>query len=486
MLPGSESRRKIEPQLHARWWTLAAALFVLLLTSRAIGQILDQPGPQPVNQQLGQIQDIPKPKKRGARAIAVLEFLPGGGARLVPVALWLDGQFYDASLYEANPEPLALEPETVYEATDYGRPTGLFTVTRPEEIKGSWIGAGQWKPHQSLDEMAAKKPAAKFSKPTQSFNVNEDRPILKRAGSGSSSNPGGSGDSGASQSPSSSTENTKSPDTITTPNPPDRPTLKKSPDSSTAPATSSPAAAPANDGSTSAASLGSSPDERDPNRPLLRYGKPKTETSASEPALPVEPSAAMGGTQAKLMMGPMGRRSYPAVSDAGPYQTRSFLYVMSPAERADKLEQMHLLAMDAIRKFIVQRKTPAIPKNATITDDDLRIFDLEASNSPTLVFTGTLPVPGVKTLRAAEFKYFVTVVAHEDIDGAPIQIFSSVTNSNYLDAFPRMEIIDAVDADANGRGDLLFRQYSDGGISYSLYRVYPFDMRKIFQGGAGM
>ena len=66
--------------------------------------------------------------KRGPRALGVVEFLPGGKARLVPIALWIDGRYYDASLYAANPEPMALEPETVYEATDYGEPTGLFTV----------------------------------------------------------------------------------------------------------------------------------------------------------------------------------------------------------------------------------------------------------------------------------------------------------------------------------------------------------------------
>jgi hypothetical protein len=48
-----------------------------------------------------------------------------------------------------------------------------------------------------------------------------------------------------------------------------------------------------------------------------------------------------------------------------------------------------------------------------------------------------------------------------------------------------MEIIDALDADANGRGDLLFRQYSDVAISYSLYRVYPYEMKKVFEGGSG-
>jgi len=142
--------------------------------------------------------------------------------------------------------------------------------------------------------------------------------------------------------------------------------------------------------------------------------------------------------------------------------------------------------MDEIRKFIGQRHGPAVPKTAAITDYDLRGFDLDYSNSPTLVFTAKLPVAGANALRSAEFGYYVTVVAREDINGTPIKIFSSVTDSNHLDAFSRMEIIDAVDADANGRGDLLFRQYCDTGISYGLYRVYPYQMQKVFEGGSGI
>lgn len=157
---------------------------------------------------------------------------------------------------------------------------------------------------------------------------------------------------------------------------------------------------------------------------------------------------------------------------------------MNSEERASKAAQMSALALDEIRKFIAQRHTPELPKDAAITDFDLRAYDLEYRNVPTLVFTARLPVPGAKAFRGPEFDYFVTFVAHEDFNGQPVKIFSSVTDSNHLDAFPRMEIIDAVDADANGRGDLLFRQYSDTGISYSLYRVFPYDMEKVFEGGA--
>ena len=196
----------------------------------------------------------------------------------------------------------------------------------------------------------------------------------------------------------------------------------------------------------------------------------------------------MEGAQSKLMttMATLGRRSYPAVSDAGPYQPRSLLYAMNAEERSARSDQMRTLAMAEIRAFIGKRNTPPVPKTAAITDYELRAFDLDYSNSPTLVLTAKLPVDTVKALRGGEFDYFVTVVAREDINGTPIKIFSSVTDSNHLDAFARMEIIDAVDADANGRGDLLFRQYSDTGINYGLYRVFPYQMQKVFEGGSGI
>ena len=160
------------------------------------------------------------------------------------------------------------------------------------------------------------------------------------------------------------------------------------------------------------------------------------------------------------------------------------MYSMDSAERNNKSQQLRALAMDEIGKFIAKRKTPALPKAATISDYDLRAYDLDFSNSPTFVLTATLPVAGAKALRGGEFEYYVTVVAREDINGVPIKIFGLVSDSNHLDAFPRLEVVDAVDADANGRGDLLFRDHSDSGISYSLYRVYPYDMQKVFEGGA--
>ncbi|HKD83477.1 MAG TPA: hypothetical protein VKB58_01925 [Terriglobales bacterium] len=424
-----------------------------------------------------------KKNKRGPRAIAVLEFLPGGGARLVPVALWIDDHFYDASLYGADPEPMALEPETVYEATNYGEPTGLFTVTSPEQVKGAWIATGQWKPHSDFDDRKAQQPA-KQQKPPQGSSPLDDRPVLRRPGSSNSSS---SDASKAPDAPASGGGNSPAGNAPPTSNePPDRPTLKKP--SSEAPAPiASPQPSPAAANASASSSPARSPDENDPNRPILRRGSPASivERSTAKPT-GNSPAPAEATPASVVEGGSVARHSYPAVSDAGKYETRSLLYAMSPAERESKTEQMSSLSLDEIKKFIAKRNTPGLPKNARISDYDLRAFDLDYSNSPTFVFMATLPVPGAKAFRRPEFDYYVTLVAREDINGTPIVIFTSVTDSNHLDAFSRMEIIDAVDADANGRGDLLFREYSDVGISYGLYRIYPYEMRKVFEGGASM
>jgi hypothetical protein len=180
------------------------------------------------------------------------------------------------------------------------------------------------------------------------------------------------------------------------------------------------------------------------------------------------------------------RKSYPAISDAGTYETRSMLYSLSSADRDKALQQLQTLALAELQQYTTKRKLAPPSKGAKFTDSDLRAFDLDFSNSATLVFTTRLPVLGRKTLQGGEFDYFVTIVARQDFNGNLQKVFSSVTDSDYLDAVPRMEIVGSVDASANGRGDLLFRQYSDGSISYILYRVFPYQMQKLFEGGASM
>ena len=55
----------------------------------------------------------------GPRAVGVLEWTPEG-VRLIPISLLIDGHYYDAALYQANPVPMALGQDTVYEVQKSG------------------------------------------------------------------------------------------------------------------------------------------------------------------------------------------------------------------------------------------------------------------------------------------------------------------------------------------------------------------------------
>ena len=534
-----------------------AVLFVILLIP-VVGAAQLRDRTEHPRADEGQPPSSKKPAKRGPRAIAVIEFLPKGGARLVPIALWMDGRYYDASFYGANPAPMALQPETLYQGLNYGEPTGWFTVTTPEQVNGNWVAEGTWRPQSAFDvkmaEQAAKQPK---KKPSSGINDDSGPPVLRRApGSGSSapdsssssqdnapSSSAGSSTASTNSSPSSkddadrptlknsstsssttSSRPTLGPDTsqasapppsaptpTTDDNDPDRPTLKNSsPSSSTTTSRPTPGGDNSQASSQPAAPPAPSSDENDPDRPVLHRGKPTTQSNSnvavtSTPkAKPNDAASVSAATPAiKTPATPASAQpghSYPAISDAGVYETRSLLYAMTPAEKEERGRPMLALALDEVRNYTSKRaaaastakspakapsKVAAHPPNFVVTDSDLRAFDLDFSNSPTLVLTAKVAAPSAKP-ATGEFDYFVTVVARVDINGQAQKVFSSVTDNNHLDAFPRLEIIDALDADSNGRGDLLFRQHSDSGVNYALYRVYPYEMVKVFEGGAGI
>ena len=494
-----------------------AIIAVLLLSAVGAAQLRDRTEHKRADEDQSQTQSK-KPAKRGPRAIAVIEFLPKGGARLVPIALWMDGHYYDASFYGANPAPMALQPETLYQALSYGEPTGWFTVTTPKQVNGTWVADGQWKPQQGTFDTKVAQQAAKQAKKKAPSSMSDDSgpPVLRRSpSSGSSESTPTSGNAGGQTSTASSGGNTQAQANDDS----DRPTLKNSSPPSSGSSTSTDASRPTLGGDASQANAQApttsppptpSSDENDPDRPTLHRGKPSAQPSTSTSAT-VTPKPAASSTKATTAPTPSPKASaatnqpqsghaFPAISDAGNYEIRSLLYAMTPAEKEERGRPMLALALDEVRNYRSKRqqgntavktagkttaKAPPKPENLVVADYDLRAFDLDFSNSPTLVLTAKVSAPTAKAGEVA-FDYFVTVVARVDINGESQKVFSSVTDNNHLDAFPRLEIIDAVDADANGRGDLLFRQHSDSGVSYALYRVYPYQMVKVFEGGSGM
>ena len=117
---------------------------------------------------VGQIvapQVSPREKKpKGPRALGLVELSSSGKAHLVPIAILIDGEFYDAGAYKAAPVPMALESGTVYEAVRTGISQGLFTVSGALEANNNWIAEGTW---QSASALAAAAAAAAKKKEAQ-------------------------------------------------------------------------------------------------------------------------------------------------------------------------------------------------------------------------------------------------------------------------------------------------------------------------------
>src|SRR5579872_5114765 len=92
---------------------------------------------------------------KGPRAVGLIELQAKGKARLIPITILVDGEYYDAGAYKADPVPMALDSGTVYEGYKDGVSQGLLTVagalSAPNNV---WLGEGPW---QTTEELAAKK-----------------------------------------------------------------------------------------------------------------------------------------------------------------------------------------------------------------------------------------------------------------------------------------------------------------------------------------
>src|SRR5271168_2588227 len=97
----------------------------------------------------------PEPKKKpvkGPRAVGLVEVDSNGKRTLIPIAILVDGKFHDASLYKADPVPMALESGTVYEVEQAGDSQGLFTIGGALHSKRAgtphpWVGSGSYLPN---------------------------------------------------------------------------------------------------------------------------------------------------------------------------------------------------------------------------------------------------------------------------------------------------------------------------------------------------
>ena len=180
----------------------------------------------------------------------------------------------------------------------------------------------------------------------------------------------------------------------------------------------------------------------------------------------------------------------PAISDAKGPELRSYGFPLKPGEDQQFRKKMLAQATRVIRaqmKLDAQQDnthhtthTVSHSKSATATeipfqDVELRIFDLSSSNEPLLVLEANAQIPGQTEPQ------HITLVCHQDINGDLHNALANVTDSHNLDVTARMDLIDVVDADGDGRGELLFRETSDQGHAYSIYRVIGDQLYQLYE-----
>ena len=413
-------------------------------------------------------------KQKGPRALGVIEFAPNGKARLIPITILVREQWYDAGIYMASPRPMALGADTVYEGEKSGQPQGLFTVTAVQQLGRNFLGLGSWKPMSGEPEVKKTRTEA----PAKSeIDMGDDRPILHRA----------KPESGSEE----KTETT--PATVTVPQ---TSTPAPAPPASTPPATEQ---------KTAAAKPAPEHAEEGPERPVLRRGKPGVEQAdsinmpSSAGDFAVKPASGKAvAAKPGAVFAPSTFRTLAAISDAGVPQPQSYVYVLNPTERENYNRRVAQLASQALQKFMATRASKRPVPNVTSDNSQVQIFDLSNNNEPVFVLTAKVsassaaPVTTVRKVDArnaqpampstSDVEYYVTLVVREDVTGDLRTLFTSVTDSTRLDAYPKLDLIDAVGANGDGTGELLFRETFDRSREFVLYRVGMDQLWKLFEG----
>jgi hypothetical protein len=477
---------------NALWAVISAAVLALVPASTLPLQ--------------GQVYGHKQAVDKGPRALALLHITSSGKARLIPVVIMMDGKFYDAGSYKATPVPMALDFGVVYEGLHTGISQGTFTITQPGQLEHTWIAEGTWVPTGTKGAETSKKYAA----PVIDDGSKDDRPVLHRAPGSTdkdeakpaapaasttapSASTGTATTSGAPSTPStaSSSGSTSSSSTA----PPSAPTPSAPVPSASAPKDPKDAGKPAED----AAPRRSSTDENisDPNRPLLRRGKPDP-SAHHEPFVnfddPIESAKAARDAAASNP----AIQTVTAISDAAGPDPRPYTYELKPAEEAiyrnKMLELVSLQLQPKTQQAVAPkasaageagaRKKPSAAKAASPLFDDLslRIFDLSNSNEPVLVLSAKTHPAATGANGSIPEAQEVTLIARTNLEGELQKLFFSRTDSKHLDARPRMELIDAVDADGDGRGELLFRRTFDSGSAYGIYRVTADGLWTLYEG----
>jgi hypothetical protein len=465
-----------------------------------------------------------KKKQTGPRAIAVLRLADNGKTSLVPIAILIDGKFWDASAYKADPVPMALEAGTVYEAEHAGNSLGLFTVATALHSNSPtsmtpWLGTGSWDPGGANSAKVAIKPE---NVPVGMGTSDEPPRLTKNPDAAKQPGPGSTAPTStpsSSPQPAPQSSDPDAPPVLRRPassGPPSEPssTPPSSSPTSSAPGSSNPTKpadtksdskpAPANSGPPTPAS-DSGADES--GRPRLRRGKAVAEPADEDIPGYSRPGVKPSTNAAKVAKGAdQGTvQSVPAISDAVVEQPRSYTFEWLKDEEGEKREQMTMLAKDQLHAYLDARAKAqtgsTTPKPASQTTRKMTskakgpepilenvqmiAYDLWNSNQPIIVFSAEahLPPPAAGVAHSdtdSELHYSIMLVTYPDIYNNLHKLYVGVTDKYHLDLTPRLDLIDAVDADGDGRGELLFKETSDVGTGWIIYRATGDKLWKMF------
>jgi hypothetical protein len=470
---------------------LASATGIIALS------LLSFPVLSPAQEELPEIPPQQKkvnPKNdKGPRALGLIQLSSNGKATLVPITIRIDGRFYDAASYKANPVPMALESGTVYEGERSGTSVGLFTVNAALHSNAvnavtPWLGTGMWLPAGT----DVPQTAMKAESVPRGIETTDQPPRLAKNEKAAQGTPNAGTPSSPPAAPTSSAPSSSAP--APSGPPPSKP---------------APAPQPSQDSATPPPSDQTNSGAGDANRPRLRRGKPTqplpsdddvpgysrpgstgnaAKSSTATPATPADSASAKGPIQ-----------MYPAISDAGGPDPRSYVFEWIKGEGEERRKQMLGLAKEQLRLYLNQqakgsiaavpskttstgRKLPSKATDPVLENVQLRTFDLWANNQPVLVLSAEAHVPPASATAtgATDANYTITLVARTDIYNNLHKLYVGVTDKYHLDVTPQLELIDAVDVDGDGRGELLFRETSDAGTGYVIYRATADKLWKLF------
>ena len=474
---------------------------------------------------------VGRKKDAGPRAVAILRMDAKGKVSLVPIAIMINGKFWDAGAYKADPVPMALDPGTVYEGERSGSSLGLFTIgtalhSNSANVPTPWIATGVWRAAGSepaRKEMKAETKPADITPTDQPPRLTHTPTASTAPEAGkapaSTTTPSSSTPSTAPpppQKPSDSSDSGDGPPRLTKPSSPapESPGASQGGSSQTAPNSSgAPTAGTAKTDAIKVDDKANIPTSdsgtREANRPILRRGKP-VESFADED-IPgysrpgIKPAAATVTQGVEIASAKDESQIVPAISDAGGPEPRSFKFEWVKGDEEDRRKQELDLAKAEVRAYVAARAKASMapnPAHATtahttvarrtvktpdpiLENVQMTAYDLWNSNQAIIVFSATahMPPPAAGSAHAeadTDLEYSILLVTYPDIYNNLHKLYSGVTDKFHLDMRPRMELIDAVDADGDGRGELLFRETSDLGTGWAIYRATGDKLWKLY------